>query len=72
MNDWILNWQVKEPGLYDVCDEGPHVKPNTWWSNIPVFIHRFNHGDFLAIQHVNDVPVQISNLNGWIFRKVLP
>jgi hypothetical protein len=70
MSDWILNWQVKEPGNYDVCNEGPQYKPETWRSNILVFIHNFKHGDFLAIKRFGkDVPMQISNLNGWLFRK---
>lgn len=70
--DWILNWQVKEPGIYDVADSGPQYEPKTWWSGVVVFKRHFNHGNFLAIEYCGKKELeikQINNLHGWLFRK---
>jgi hypothetical protein len=72
---WMLNWQVTEEGLYDVCDEGPNFAPGEWWSNIPVVKGKVHYGKRAEL-HLgflnprNSKRLLVNDAHGWLFRKV--
>jgi hypothetical protein len=68
MAEWVLNWQVTEPGIYDICDDGPCYPPESWFTGVNVFIHKYKHGECLSMEWKNKIsPVQY--FHGYLFRK---